>query len=438
MAAVRHLVPTIRPLCLARCASRVHSGAGHLNRVKVMNRRHDIDALRVFAFALLIAYHIGMVYVADWGFHFKSPHQWEWLQWPMIAVNRWRMSLIFLVSGLALGLALKPGRLLAFAGRRTTRLLLPLAVGIVAVVPIQAYCEAVANGIVAPGIFDFMLRYLQFRPWPEGGFSGAEFGFTWNHLWFLPYLWLYTMLLLALVSLVGTRVVRLLGLERIMPGRWAGGILVLLPIVFLFVGLYWVEPRFETTHALVDDWFSHATYLPIFLFGFAVARSASFWQRIDRLLPITFCLALAALVVYMGLRVAGRQLSEGELAALPDWNWFAISRGSHAVYQWCALLAILGAAQRWLNRPWAWLPRANEAVYPWYILHQSLIVPLAFYLAPLDLSGVRELMLVTVGTVLGCLLITEIVIRPSRLLRPLFGMNSPSPPLLRCRSRVAG
>lgn len=398
-----------------------------------MTRRHDIDALRVIAFALLIAYHIGMVYVADWGFHFKSAHQWEWLQWPMIAVNRWRMSLIFLVSGLALGLALKPGALLALAGRRTTRLLVPLAFGIVAIVPIQAYCEAVANGAIDPGLFDFLRRYLQFQPWPEGGFAGAAFGFTWNHLWFLPYLWLYTMVLLALIVLAGTSAVRALGLQRILPGRWTGGALLIVPTIWLFSGLYWIEPRFETTHALFDDWFSHFTYLPMFMFGFVVARSERFWQRIDRLFPITLGLAVLALCIYMGLRFAGRQLGEADLAALPDLNWFAISRGAHAIYQWCALLAILTAARRWLNRPRAWMPRANEAVYPWYILHQSLIVPLAFYLAPLELAGGWELLLVAAGTVLGCLLLTEFVIRRSSWLRPLFGVNAP-----RSTSRLDG
>ena len=59
-----------------------------------MNRRHDIDALRIFAFALLILYHAGMLYVApvgDWGFHLKSTHLAEWLQYPMLFLNRWRM-----------------------------------------------------------------------------------------------------------------------------------------------------------------------------------------------------------------------------------------------------------------------------------------------------------------------------------------------------------
>src|SRR5690606_39312296 len=64
-------------------------------RTRPMPRRHDIDALRVFAFALLILYHAGMVYVADWGFHIKSGYQAEWLQYPMIFLSRWRMPLLF-------------------------------------------------------------------------------------------------------------------------------------------------------------------------------------------------------------------------------------------------------------------------------------------------------------------------------------------------------
>ncbi|MFY1079749.1 acyltransferase family protein, partial [Escherichia coli] len=84
---------------------------------------------RVFAFALLILYHTAMAYVDDWGFHLKSMHTAEWLQWPMLFVNRWRMSLLFLISGIAIALMRPEGRLLRFAGLRTWRLLLPLLFG---------------------------------------------------------------------------------------------------------------------------------------------------------------------------------------------------------------------------------------------------------------------------------------------------------------------
>ncbi|MGK0439153.1 MAG: hypothetical protein ACJATK_002111, partial [Paracoccaceae bacterium] len=59
-------------------------------------RRYDIDALRVLAFSILILYHIGMLYVADWGFHIKSAYQYEWVKYPMLLVNQWRMPLLFL------------------------------------------------------------------------------------------------------------------------------------------------------------------------------------------------------------------------------------------------------------------------------------------------------------------------------------------------------
>ena len=173
-----------------------------------MPRRHDIDTLRVFAFALLILYHVGMVYVVDWGFHIKSPSLLAWAEWPMVLVNRWRMSLLFLLSGIALGLVLArrpPGRLVA---NRSWRLLLPLAFGMLAIVPVQAYCEARMLGTIEPGFVAFLLRYLQLRPWPAGTFTGAEYGFTWNHLWYLPYLWVYTVLaLLALPVLRATGVI---------------------------------------------------------------------------------------------------------------------------------------------------------------------------------------------------------------------------------------
>ena len=82
-------------------------------------RRHDIDALRALAFALLILYHWCMLYVGgeDWDWHLKSPHLAEWLQLPMLVVNRWRMDLIFLISGLSVHFLLRGTRTGAFIAR---------------------------------------------------------------------------------------------------------------------------------------------------------------------------------------------------------------------------------------------------------------------------------------------------------------------------------
>jgi len=392
-------------------------------------RHHDIDALRVIAFALLIVYHVGMVYVSDWGFHVKSAHSWAWLQWPMVGVNRWRMPLLFLLSGLALGLSASARNAGRMARRRTRMLLIPLVFGMLAVVPVQAWVEARVLGDFAGGFRAFLWRYWQFRPWPDARFSGAEFGITWNHLWYLAYLWAYTLVLAVPVAL-RVWMDRHPWARRIRskpPGKPVGSrcaVLQLAPVAWWFVCLYWLEPWFGDTKALFDDWANHALYFPVFVFGFWLARSPTAWQAVISARQTSLMLAAAGLFVYMSLRVAGEVLSADELAALPRINWRAISDSAHALYAWSALLAILGYGKVWLDRPFRWLPYANRAVYPFYIMHQSLIVPLAWWLLPMNLPAALEVMAVILGTVAGCAVLHHFVILKTPVLWPLFGVSA--------------
>ncbi|MEL7045264.1 MAG: acyltransferase family protein, partial [Pseudomonadota bacterium] len=315
-------------------------------------RRHDIDALRAGAFALLILYHVGMVYVYDWGFHIKSPHQWEWLQWPMIAVNRWRMALIFLISGIALGLSrarYEPGRM---ALRRSRMLLIPLIFGMLAIVPIQAWIEARENGAFDASFAAFLARYWQLKPWPDGGFAGAEFGVTWNHLWYLVYLWAYSLLLVPM--LLAGKLCKRLGIRGTRPAsgtRLWPALVIVVPITAWFAISYWLEPMFGDSKAFIGDWANHARFCAVFLFGFLIARHDAFWTNLlearFRLLP----LLLFGAVLYFGLRILGRVLTPETAAALPDWNWRAISDAGQAIYAWSALLSILAFGLAWLNRP---------------------------------------------------------------------------------------
>jgi hypothetical protein len=104
-----------------------------------------------------------------------------------------------------------------------------------------------------------------------------------------------------------------------------------------------------------------------------------------------------------------------------------LARTLRGFYLWTALMAVLGYAHTYLNRPYRWLPYATEAVYPWYMLHQSLTVMLVYWLAPKHLGGLPEFALVLSGTVLGCLVLHEFVIRRVGVLRPLFGLKSARP-----------
>ena len=151
------------------------------------NRRSDLDWLRVTAFGLLILYHSGMAW-SGWHWHLNSTQDIAWLREAMRFVNRWRMPLIFLVSGGAIVLALglrSPG---TFALDRLRRLLLPLAFGMVVLVPPQVYAERHFSGQFAGSFLDWLPEAFR-GTYPAGNLS-------WHHLWFVAYVLVLTFALL--------------------------------------------------------------------------------------------------------------------------------------------------------------------------------------------------------------------------------------------------
>lgn len=370
------------------------------------HRRHDIDTLRCLAFGLVMVYHLGMAYVADWPWHVKSEHLAAWLQWPMRALNLWRLDLVFLVSGLALGLLMRRDALRSRPAsglwrERSARLLLPLAFGMALVVPYQAYAQALAGGFVEPGFGAFLWRYAQGGPWPAAAFDGAHVGVTWNHLWFLPYLWLYTSVLL-----LAQRALRPLT-PRFQALRGAG--LLLWPLLPLALWSLLLRPHFAPTHDLVGDWWLHAVYVTVFVYGWWIGTDAGLWRELMRLRWWALGLALLAFGLHMGLRLW--------LAQPMPW-----ARLAGDAVAWWSIVAVLGFAHRHLNHPWRWLPWARESVYPWYVLHQTLIIAALVALAPLHPGPVLEPLGVLVLTVLGCWALNDGAIRRVGWLRACFGL----------------
>ena len=377
-----------------------------------MNRRHDIDALRALAFAVLILYHLCMFYVADWGWHVKSVHLATWLQFPMLFVNRWRMDLIFMISGMAAAFLLKTDQVWKFVRQRNWRLMLPLLFGMAVVVPIQPYAQGVTNGLVKPGFVQFLIDYYHHMPWPAHAFDGWEHGVTWNHLWYLFYLWVYTLALALLAKpLASTLGEKLTALFTNLRG-WKLLTLPALPFLLYTVTL---QERFPDNGDFFHDWYRNPVYFTIFLYGYLVARDAGFWAEALRLRKISL---IAALTIFVPYIVLGRLLSDDA----PHWQVIAIW-AMRVGYIWTMLMAILGWAHALLNKPFRWLPWATESVYPWYMLHQSLIVGIAFALMPYHLGPVTEPLLILIGTIAGCFVIGEIVKRID-VLRPCFGLKA--------------
>jgi surface polysaccharide O-acyltransferase-like enzyme len=389
-----------------------------------MNRRHDIDALRVLAFALLILYHLGMLYVGpadDWKFHLKSSYIADWLQIPMLASSFWRMDLLFLISGMAVHFLRGRLSLPVLAWKRTVRLLMPLLFGMAVVVPIQPYVQGVDNGLVAPGFGHFLLRYWTGGPWPVGAFDGWQFGVTWNHLWYLPYVWIYTLLLLALLPALesswGQRAIAAVH-------RLRGWPLLLLPALPLLAFNLWLAARFPQNHAVIGDWYAHAGYATMFFYGYAIGTHPALWTELARLRHRSLGMAVCCFTAFVLLDRLGSFVDISGWSASTIAGGRLCMRALHFFYAWSAIAAVLGWGHQYLNRPFRWLPYAREAVFPWYILHQSVLLAVAYWLIPLKLGPVLEPTLVLLGTVGGCAALHECVIRRTPWLRPLFGLDA--------------
>lgn len=368
-------------------------------------RLYFLDWLRIGAFLLLVVYHVGMYYVS-WPFHFKSAQIVPALEPFMRMSSPWRMSLLFLISGAASHFLFSS----AVAPRlrdRARRLLLPLLAGVFLVVPPQSYFEAMQRFGFSGGYVEFMGLYLSVF----GGFCDARGCLilpTWNHLWFLPYLFCYTALLWWLMR-IHPRGLAVLGLR--LDADLRGWRLLLLPMLFLILVRLLLAGRFPVTGALVDDWFSHAQYAGMFLFGALLARNGRLWVRMTEWRWPALLLAVLGWVVFAGLSQPADGATVPALSAFPMLGGKVVRGIAASVQQWSAIMALLGFGRRWLDFDHPVRAYLTQVVFPVYLVHQTLIILLAVVMASIGLPWFYEAPLLIGLTLAGSLVLAEVARR---------------------------
>ena len=380
-------------------------------------RRYDLDWLRIIAFILLIFYHIGMYFNTE-GWHAKSLHANDAMEPLMWLSSPWRLPLLFFISGVAiryLGDKLGAGR---FALDRTWRLLPVILFGMFVIVAPQTWSELRIAGEIGPGFWDF---YRQYAGQWEGPWS--VFTPTWNHLWYVAYLFVYCLLLAPLIPLLragsDSRLMQTLG--RWASANWIGSLgLLILPLAPFLLYRFTLVPMFPTTHDLTGDWANHAGSLTILLYGYAFARNDGLWKAVDRAFPLVAVVTVTLFVLLY--------------AAYTDFDWVAErayllwpARVARIVFAWSIILTLLGAARRWLNTDGPVRRYLTQAVFPYYILHQTITVSAGYALRQAGLDVWTEFFILVAVTGGGCVLGFEIV-RRIPLLRPVMGLKwSPDP-----------
>lgn len=357
--------------------------------------RYDfLDWLRVLAIFVLLFFHTGMIFVG-WGWHIENAETIDALKFPMDISHRLRMPLLFVIAGASMWFALRGRGIAAMVSERSRRLLLPLVAGMFIIVPPQIWYERLFRGQWSGGYLQFYAeRVLQFQPYPAGDFS-------WHHLWFIVYLYAYALLLIPLLTLLRQNE------SRLRAGAWI--YLLALP---LSINEAVLKPLFPESHNLVSDWYIFNHYLLLTLYGLALARMEGAWDWLMRMRHRTF---VATALLFAGAMV-------GFETGLIDRDTPADAFIAN-FFTWWTVMAFLGYGRRHLSFSNKLLRWSRDASYPIYILHQTVIVAIGYYVIQMQWSPWTKYWVVLVGTVISCVLIYQLIVQRFAVTRVLFGMK---------------
>lgn len=377
----------------------------------------ELDWLRVLVFGLLIFYHVGMLYAEGWGWHYKSSYSSKFLTNIMLWSNQWRMSLLFFISGAAVSFLLAKQSWWQFIRKRFLILLLPLVFGMLVVVVPQVYVEANSKGLIdCPNYWHFWYAYLdQNSPEFASHKTIDAMHLTWNHLWFLPYLLAYSLIIWVAYPLLTSA--WLSPMWRWCANKTTMPVVIILPVLISYILGALLDEDNPVTHNFVQDWFNHARSLLVFLIGFVLVRMPLIWSRFASLRWYFLCVAVFT-YGYIVFSFNGGSLGDDVLAKTID-RVFWTANG------WFWMLTLIAWAQYWFTFSNPLLKYLNSGVYCFYILHQTLIIVIAYFVVPHKLGAIVEPLLITSAVAISCVVLFE-VLRRLMFVRGLFGIQARS------------
>jgi glucans biosynthesis protein C len=369
-----------------------------------------IDFLRVIAILLMYIYHVNMIFVAEWGWHIKNLETSNVL----MEVNYWmaffRMPLLFFVSGFISCSLLNKFHAGAFVVQRFNRLIIPAIIWTFVLVAPQIFFERRLQGVEF-SYLEFYRTFLQFQWYPEGNFH-------WLHLWFIPYLFAYNLLSIPVYRFMQSDnriMVKLVSLQAKPIWIYVFIAIAIIPYTFLSV-------RYPVTYDLIHDYARHSFYIFFVLAGLLTYRFSGIMEYIESNRATFFRFAFASMVTINVVRWNGWEPQN----IWTDW----LSNPLSYVYlfllnanSWLWVLTLLGYGKRYLNKESKGLEYCNKAVYPFYILHQTVIVIIGYYVVQTkDDAALKYIFLLA-----ECLVVTAFIyhlyIRPYKYVRFSFGVK---------------
>jgi len=399
-------------------ATETRSDEGHSGGKSV--RLHYLDWLQVLAILGVFLFHAIHPFDNLSDYHIKNAETTFALNFFGGFFNLWGMAFFFLLAGATGWLSLRhrsPGR---YVRERVTRLLVPFTVGSIVLTPIQAYYELTHKGWWKGGsIVEFILSaeartyfYSEFHPLTLGPEVFGRLGY---HLWFVGFLFTFSLLALPLcIWLSGDSGRRFVAsLARLATLK--GGLLpfVIPPVLVRFV-LQRSAPSGD--YGLADFVF----YLLFFIYGYILISDERFMRAVRRDRLLHLILAVPSTLFIFSIA-----------AGVPVYDWmgtrgtagFYVTWTLHTINGWCWTMLVMHVGMRYLNCTNKWLRYGREASYPFFWVHQPVIIFIAFYVVRWEVSLLIKLLVVVIGSFASSLGLYELPVRRIDPVRALFGMN---------------
>lgn len=375
------------------------------NLVEPQGRQYYLDRIRVLAMIGIFFFHNARFYDAFNDWHVKNATTNLGATSLIAFMSQWIMPLFFLVAGAATFYALKSRRTGQYVQERALRLLVPLILGMLVIVVPQAYFEAVSHGVQLGGynLFQIYVLYLQTLP-----------DMNTFHLWFLVDLFIFSIITIPLFFIgnrTGKSVISKLAGFFEKPRALLPLLIIAIAIanIFIYPDGFWGNRN--------GGW-NIVTYLLFFIFGYLIFANPRIMETVSKLRWISLG---AGIITFIGIMVF--VLGVGDLTEDFGSPTYIAAYLVQSLGTWGWLLAILGFGSRHLDRNSRFLSYTNEAVLPFYILHQTIIITIGFFVVQWDTGVGLKYLTISITSFIGIMLVYELLVRRVNIMRFLFGMK---------------
>ncbi|WP_105169909.1 acyltransferase family protein [Pseudoalteromonas sp. T1lg23B] len=361
-------------------------------------RYSELDWLRVMLILAVFLHHVFMPFNGD-GWHVMNRESSKLLDDIMVYFEQLRLQTLFFIAGAGSYLLLQRTTTSTFLMSKFHRLLVPLLIGMMFIVPPQSYFEHIDE-------YASMLEAYQ----------DLLLAFEANHLWFIEFLIVFMILAVPVFKLLKRSSLDFViaKIERISDNPHGLFLLVGVLVVLRLTAKFFMPSQ---SHS-IDNLSVSLFFLFFFITGMMFIKSPKIWMALAQQRKTNLIWFIASSVLFYGYYFKPDISAYVSLEMRWQLWWLVCT-----LVSWSGLLVFMGYAITYCKTTPKWLKAANQLIYPFYVLHQTVIVILAFYIVQWQASIAIKSLSLLLSSLFICILLCVYVIKPFDVCRYIFGLK---------------